>query len=141
MRLLFLLSVLIPACDSSNPPFLMMYSAYMLNRHSDDQRSICQHPLDHRESKGIPEKTSTSASLTRAFHCVDHNKLWKILRDGTTRVYLSPERLSPEEELKSLLMRVEGKNEKSWLKLTFKKLKSWHPVPPLHGKQRGEKWK
>ena len=41
---------------------------------------------------------------------------------------MSPKKLSPEEQLKSLLMRVKGKNEKSWLKLTFKKLKSWHPV-------------
>ena len=40
-------------------------------------------------------KTSTSASLTmpKAFDCVDHNKLWKILRDGSTRLpYLSPEK-------------------------------------------------
>ena len=29
-----------------------------------NQRSNCQHPLDHRKSKGIPEKTSTSVSLT-----------------------------------------------------------------------------
>ena len=40
-------------------------------------------------------KTSTSASLTmpKAFDCVDHNKLWKILRDGSTRPpYLPPEK-------------------------------------------------
>ena len=40
-------------------------------------------------------KTSTSASFTyvKAFDCVDHNKLWKILkRDGNTRPpYLPPE--------------------------------------------------
>ena len=30
---------------------------------------------------------------TRAFDCVDHNKVWKILRDGNTRPpYLSPEK-------------------------------------------------
>ena len=29
----------------------------------------------------------------KAFDCVDHNKLWKILRDGSTRpLYLSPEK-------------------------------------------------
>ena len=29
----------------------------------------------------------------KAFNCVDHNKLWKILRDGNTRKpYLSPEK-------------------------------------------------
>ena len=30
---------------------------------------------------------------------------------------------------------------KSGLKLTFKKLRSWHPVPSLHGKQKGKKQK
>ena len=29
-----------------------------------NQRSNCQHPLNHRKSKKISEKTSTSASLT-----------------------------------------------------------------------------
>ena len=29
----------------------------------------------------------------KAFDCVDHNKLWKILRDGSTRPsYLAPEK-------------------------------------------------
>ena len=39
-----------------------------------------------------------------------------------------------EEELKSLLMKVNEESEKVGLKLTFRKLKSWHPVPSLHGK-------
>ena len=39
-----------------------------------------------------------------------------------------------EEELKSLLMRVKEKSKKASLKLTIKKLRSWHPVPSLHGK-------
>ena len=30
--LIFLLEILIPACDSSHPAFLMMYSAYKLNK-------------------------------------------------------------------------------------------------------------
>ena len=30
---------------------------------------------------------------TKAFDCVDHNKLWEIIRDGNTRLpYLSPEK-------------------------------------------------
>ena len=33
--LIFLLAVLIPACDSSNLAFLMMYSAYKLNKQGD----------------------------------------------------------------------------------------------------------
>ena len=39
-----------------------------------------------------------------------------------------------EEELKSLLMRVKKESEKSGLKLNIQKLRSWHPVPALHGK-------
>ena len=38
-----------------------------------------------------------------------------------------------EEELKSLLMKVKD-SEKVGLKLKFRKLRSWHLVPSLHGK-------
>ena len=39
-----------------------------------------------------------------------------------------------EEELKSLLMKVKEESEKAGLNSTFTKLRSWHPVPSLHGK-------
>ena len=39
-----------------------------------------------------------------------------------------------EEELKSLLMKVKEESEKLTYNSTFRKLRSWHPVPPLHGK-------
>ena len=39
-----------------------------------------------------------------------------------------------EEELKSLLMKVKEESEKVDLKSTFRKLRSWHPAPSLHGK-------
>ena len=41
-----------------------------------------------------------------------------------------------EEDLKSLLMKVKEESEKAGLKLSIQKayLKSWHPVPLLHGK-------
>ena len=39
-----------------------------------------------------------------------------------------------EEELKRFLMRVKEECEKSNLKLNIKNLRSWHPVPSLHGK-------
>ena len=38
-----------------------------------------------------------------------------------------------KEELKSLLMKVKEESEKAGF-LTFIKLRSWHPVPSLHGK-------
>ena len=37
-----------------------------------------------------------------------------------------------EEELKSLLMKMKEESEK--VGSTFRKLRSWHPVPSLHGK-------
>ena len=39
-----------------------------------------------------------------------------------------------EEELKSLLMKVKEESENVDLKSTFRKLRSWHPVPSLRGK-------
>ena len=39
-----------------------------------------------------------------------------------------------EEELKSLLMKVKEESENVGLTSTFRKLRSWHPVPSLHGK-------
>ena len=39
-----------------------------------------------------------------------------------------------KEELKSLLMMVKDKSRKSGLNSTFRKLRSWHLVPSLHGK-------
>ena len=46
-----------------------------------------------------------------------------------------------KEKLKSLLMRVKEESEKVGLKLNIQKLRSWHLVPLLHGKEKGKKWK
>ena len=47
-----------------------------------NQGSKCQHPLDHRKSKRIPEKNIyfCFTDYAKAFDCMDHNKLWKILK-------------------------------------------------------------
>ena len=39
-----------------------------------------------------------------------------------------------EEELKSLLLKVKVESEKLAESSTFRKLRSWDPVPSLHGK-------
>ena len=39
-----------------------------------------------------------------------------------------------EEKLKSLLVKVKGESETSGLNSTFRKWRSWHLVPSLHGK-------
>ena len=42
--------------------------------------------------------------------------------------------MAESEELKSVLMKVKEESEKVGLKLNIQKLRSWHPVPSLHGK-------
>ena len=56
------------------------------------------------------------------------NKL--IYADNTTL-------MAKSTTLKSLLMKVKEEREKVGLKLNFRKLRSWHLVPSLHGKQMG----
>ena len=46
-----------------------------------------------------------------------------------------------EEGLKSLLMKVKEESEKAGLKLSIQKLRSWHLVSSLHGKEMGKQWK
>ena len=46
-----------------------------------------------------------------------------------------------EGELKSLLMKVKEESEKVGLNSIFKKQRSWHLVPSLHGKQLEKQWK
>ena len=49
---------------------------------------------------------------------------------GCSVIYMA----ESEEELKSFLMSIKEESEKAGSKLTFKKLRSWPPVPSLHGK-------
>ena len=46
--------------------------------------------------------------------------------------------MAESEELKSLLMKLKKESEKAGLKLSVQKLRSWHLVPSLHGKQMGK---
>ena len=53
-----------------------------------NQRSNCQHPLDHRK-KGIPENLSVCfTDYAKAFPCVDLNKVWKILKEWEYQITL-----------------------------------------------------
>ena len=53
-----------------------------VSKRQRSQRSNCQHSLDHGESRGTPQKHLLLLHwLCRALDCVDHNKLWKILRE------------------------------------------------------------
>ena len=49
-------------------------------RKGRETRDHCQHLLNHGEIMEIPEKTYFFfIDYAKAFDCVDHNKLWKIL--------------------------------------------------------------
>ena len=41
--------------------------------------------------------------------------------------------MAESDELKSLLLEVKEEGEKAGLNSTFTNLRSWHPVPSLHG--------
>ena len=53
-----------------------------LQKRQKNQRSNCQHPLDRRKSKSIQENMYFCfIDYAKAFDCMDHNKLWKILQE------------------------------------------------------------
>ena len=53
-----------------------------IKKRQRNQRSNCQHALDHRKSKN---SRKTSIDYAKAFDCVDHNQLENSKRDGNTR--------------------------------------------------------
>ena len=55
------------------------HSSWILKRQRNE-KSNCQHTLDHRKSKGIPEK-----HLLLLIDSMDHNKLENSERNGNTR--------------------------------------------------------
>ena len=104
--LIFLPAILIPAYVSSSPAFLMMCSAYKLNKQGDNiQTWHTPFPIWYQ---------SVINNLRYA--------------DDTTL------RAESEEELKSLLMKVKEESEKVGLKLNIHKTKIMDLVPSLHGK-------
>ena len=53
-----------------------------IEKRQRSQRSNCQHLLDHQKTKRVPEKHPFLLYwLCQSFVCVDHNKLWKILKE------------------------------------------------------------
>ena len=68
-------------------------------------------------------------------------------RNINNLIYMDDTTLMAEskEELKSLLMRLKEENKTAGLKpninkQTYKQLRSWHPVPSLHGKYKRKVW-
>ena len=53
-----------------------------IQKRQRDQRSNCQHLLDHRKNKGISENIYFCfIDYSKIFDCMDQNKLWKILKE------------------------------------------------------------
>ena len=49
---------------------------------AENQRSNCQHPLDCRKAREFQKNIHFCfVDYTKVFDCVDHNKLWKILKE------------------------------------------------------------
>ena len=61
-----------------------------IEKRQRNKRSNCQHPLDHRKSKRIQRNIYFCfIDYAKAFDCVDHNKLWKILKEVGTLDHLT----------------------------------------------------
>ena len=55
-----------------------------------NEGSNCHHLLDHQKSKRVPENIYFCfIDHTKAFDCVDRNKLWKILQEMGISVHLT----------------------------------------------------
>ena len=47
-----------------------------------NKRSNCQHPMDHKKARDLQDNIYFCfIDYTKAFDCVDHNKLWKIPKE------------------------------------------------------------
>ena len=58
----------------------------MVLEKAEEIRPNCQHPPDYQKCKGVPENIYFCfIDYSKAFDCVNHHKLWKILKDGNTR--------------------------------------------------------
>ena len=56
--------------------------ASWIQKRQRNQRLNCQQMMNHRKGKGIPKKISFCFfDYSKAFDCVDHNKLWNILKE------------------------------------------------------------
>ena len=68
---------------------------------------------------------------------LDEAQTWiKIARRNISNLRYATLKAEKEDDLKSLLMRVQEGSEKAGLKFSIQKLRSWQLVPSLHGKYK-----
>ena len=66
----------------SKPGFNNMWTVnFQMFRLDLEKRSNCQHPLDHRKNKAVREEHLLLLNWLCQSLSVDHNKLWKILKE------------------------------------------------------------
>ena len=78
-----------------------------------NQRSNCQHPLDHRKAREFQKNIFCFTDYTKAFDCVDHNKLENSSKDGNTR----PPDLPPEKPVCRSRRNRSGHGTMDWFKI------------------------
>ena len=79
-----------PSQASTVPELRTSRCLSWIQKRKRSQRSNCQHLLDHSKSKRIPQKTSTSASLTTLKPLpVWITTNWRILKDMEIPVHLT----------------------------------------------------
>ena len=62
-------------------PKTFRYTSWIQKRQRN-QRTNCQHPLDHRKSKEFQKNIYFCfIDYAKAFDCIYHNNLWKILKE------------------------------------------------------------
>ena len=100
------------------------FQMFKLGLEKAEEPEIKLPTLDHRKSKRIPENFCF-IDCTIAFDCMDHNKLWKILKDMGIPDHLAclPRNLSASQETEKLELDVEqqtgSKLRKEYLKAIY----------------------
>ena len=110
-------------------PWTSWCSSWFLKRQRN-QRSSCQHLLNHGQSKWVPEKYLLCfIDYAKAFHSVDHKKLWYILKEMGIRDHLTCllRYLYPGQEA---VVRT-GHGTKDWLQIGKKSMSRLYIVTPL----------
>ena len=85
-----------PSSQASAVDELTSRCSNWIQKRQRNQRSNCQHLLDHKKAREFQRNLYFCfIDYEEAFDCVDHNKLWKMLKEmGNTRQpYLPPEKL------------------------------------------------
>ena len=56
------------------------FQMFKMDLEKQNERSNCQHPLDHRKSNRVQKNLLLLYRPSQSLWLVDHNKLWKILK-------------------------------------------------------------